>query len=684
MCQGVIKFSITYRKLSLTDLTMTTIEKFPQKYKSPLNLISMVVPIVFSVALLTILFPLPQPTIPVNLPFKAETMLTGAMIVILAWTMRTTAGGAYARHRDITLLRAIVFSIAVFIAWSGLSYSWGGIIDGAAHHTLLWSVYLSYFLVFTTLLRHDPSNRFIIATLSIVSIFLGALCIFDYLTLVDFKLNEGYVRIRYGKYAEMLATISPVIWALAVYSKRKLFALVFAAGAILSWMTIMLSLSKGAFIGGLIGFVVFFTGSLIFSPGVFRRRIAATAALWVVFTVGFQVFFSVASDVPATSDYITGSADPTRTTTAFRVFSWSLGRQMFADHWLVGVGADNFGIRLNESRIRYRLFHPDDPKDEPGEDYIFERAHNEPIQIAAELGIIGITFISIPFLIFIFYLVRCLFRKGHRSSPLLWASAAGMCAFAFSSMVSSFSFRSAQNGVVFFMIFAIGVNELSKKGRRSHDPSSRSIMTKRMYAACWILTLLMGGYCATKIVAEYHVDQAESTGDTVISHYHYDIARTVAPEYAGLHLSNAARNNADKEPEKAATNTRKAIKYGVGMAITYSALVKQQVTAGLFDDAEATFLESLAVYPRSIYLRTEFAVFLENRGRGDEAAKQLQIAKDQDLRKANGWYQLIKTGSVNAYYLSQKDDTIAPPAELEPQVAVADYVEPIPEATEGK
>ena len=663
---------------------MSILDRITLRSSAGSGIVALVVPILLSFALLTILFPLPQPTIPVNLPFKAETMLTAALIFILLFTLRSVKGDGFAQHRSDHIVRYIIFTIVAFIGWSGISYIWGGVFDGAAHHTLLWSVYLVYFLVFTALLRNDPKNRFIISTIAIVSIFLGGLCLFDYLTLADFKLNEGYVRIRYGKYGEMLAALSPIMWALAIYARKRAFKLIFAIGAIFSWMTIMLSLSKGAFLGGLLGFLLFFAGSLVFAPRVFRKRIAFAAVIWVVFTVGFQVFFSVTSDVPATTDYITGANDPTRSTTAFRVFSWGLGGQMFADNWIVGVGADNFGIKLNGSRIRYRLTKPDDPKDEPGEDYIFERAHNEPIQIAAELGVIGLILVFVPFVIFAAYFVRTLVKRRFRSSPMLWASAAGMCAFAFSSMVSSFSFRSAQNGVVFFMIFAIAVNELSKNERRSTGTARRFRITGPIYAACWAITLLMSGYCAAKIIAEYNVDQAEKTGDTVLSHYHYDIARTLAPEYAGLHLSNAARNTADNEPDKAAINTRKAIDNGIGMALTYSSLAKQQILAGLMDEAEATFEESLRVYPRSIYLRTEYAVFLEKQGRAADAERQFQISREVDLRNANGWYQLVKKGSVEAFYLAQTDETIAPPAELVPQDAVRNYVEPTPAASEAQ
>lgn len=645
-------------------------------------LVALIIPLILSVALLTILFTLPQPTIPTNLPFKAETMLSAALVLILAWTIRPWESKAFARNRDPQPLRIITFSIAGFILWSAVSYSWGGVFDGAAHHTFLWLVFLAYFLVFSSLLRTDPANRFIISVMAIVSIYIGILCIFDYLTLVDFKMSEGYIRIRYGKYAEMLATLSPMLWALTIYAKRRSIKFILAAGAVLSWMTVMLSLSKGAFLGSVLGFFVLFIGAILFSPKVFRRRIVIAAAIWIVFSVGFQAYFVISSDVPATTDYISGAADPTRGTTAFRVFSWALGRQMFNDHWLIGVGADNFAIRLTEARIRYRISNADNPKDEPGEDYIFERAHNEPLQIAAELGVIGLVLVAVPFILFAAYLIRHLFRKRDTFSPILWASVGGMAAFAFSSMVSSFSFRSAQNGVVFFMIFAVGVNELSKRGKRNR--SSGFSFSRPFYIGCWAAALLLGGYCVSKTVAEYHVDQAESTGDTEKAHYHYRIARAIAPEYAGLHLSAAARNMADNEPETAAVNTRLAITNGIAMALNYSALAKQQIAAGLTSDAEATFQEALSVYPRSIYLRTEYIVFLEKQGRSDDAVLQQQKAREIDLRNANGWYLLIKSGSVKAFTLSQTDESIVPPAELVPQPAVRDYLDPTPVPAEDQ
>jgi len=662
---------------------MANIETITSDKQKTGLLISLVLPLILSSALMSLLFVLPQPTITVNLPFKAEMFLTFALMATLVWAMRSRDETSFASNRDASLVRLVVFSVVAFILWSGASYLWGHVFDGAAHHTFVWSMYLAFFVVFSFMIRTDPANRKIASTLAIIAIFIGLLCIFDYLTLGDFTLNEGYVRIRYGKYGEMLITLTPMLWVYAIYAKKRWLQLVFALGAILSWSTAMLSLSKGVFLGGVIGFVVLFAGGLLFSSRIFRKRIAIAAAIWIVFTVGFQLFFSIASDIPSTTDYISGTNDPTRSTASFRLFSWGLARQMISDHWLIGVGADNFGVRLNDSRIQYRLTHPDYPLDEPGEDYIFERSHNEPLQIAAELGVIGIVLFALPFLIFCFYLVRSLKRKRYKLSLAFWASIAGMIGFAVNSMVSSFSFRSAQNGVAFFMIFAIGVNELSKISKSGTGAPAKFKFSGPLYAACWLSAALLGGYCALKVVAEYQVYLAEQTGDTVEAHEHFRIAKIADPEYAGLYLSNAARNNADNEPEKAAINTRRAIDFGVGMAITYSSLAKQQIAAGLMSEAEATFQEGLSVYPRSVFLRTEYTVFLEKQGRAVDAVRQLQISRDIDLGAANGWYQLVTKGSVDTYYLSQSDTSITPPAELVPQAGVYAYLDATPSAQEN-
>lgn len=633
-------------------------------------------PALLSIALLAILYRIPEPGIQVNQPFKVEFLLSLFLIAFLAVVGRRVSVSTYVRPVVSVAISWVIFG---FIVWSLLSAFWASSHSGVAHHTLLWSVYLIFFLILTDPDRAQLNTGFITTTFFLVAIVLGFLCLLDYASLPDWTSLEGDIRIRYGKYSELLATISPVLWAVAIYTRnrrRMLFAL---CVAVVSWVTVMLSLSKGAFIAGVIGFVVFFISSGLFSVKRFRKRVLVCAAIWLAATIAVQAGFSFLSSVPSTSSYITGAADPTRSTSAMRVFVWKVGRQMASDHPLMGVGADNFGLAFNKERIRYREKNPDNPAEEIAEDYIVERAHNEPLQVLTELGVVGLALFLLPIGILLFY---CLneFRIRRRFSPLLCAALAGMTAFIFSSMVSSFSFRAAQNGVAFFMVFALAVNEIGKRSRRKKLDAAPVPFLRTVYALCFVPVLLLIAFCSAKALAEYNAYQAERVEPhTDLEKSYFQTAVVFDPEYAGAYLSHALRTDAEGDPATAAQMTRKTIDHGLGIAPIYSQLAKEQERSGNADGALSTYRQALSIYPRSVYLRTEFVILLEGQGQTNEAREQSAIARSIDLRQANGWYAIIKDGSVAAFYRSKTNPDIAAPAELLPPSAVRQYVDKIPE-----
>jgi tetratricopeptide (TPR) repeat protein len=263
-------------------------------------------------------------------------------------------------------------------------------------------------------------------------------------------------------------------------------------------------------------------------------------------------------------------------------------------------------------------------------------------------------------------------------SPVLWASVAGMTAFALSSEFSSFSFRSAQNGVVFFMVLAVAVNEIAKSRKNKSDETNTHRLSGPIYLPGFLCTLLLAGFCAGKAFAEYQVYRAERSAAFDDAQAHFRAAVTADPEYAGAYLSNAARTFAEGDAAGAAILTRKAIDNGIGLSLTYSQLAKYQIAAHDPTGADKTFREALSIYPRSIFIRTEYVVFLENQGKLDEAAKHAAVARAVDIRQANGWYAIITKGSVAAFYDSQAHNDVTPPAELVPYDAVRQYVDKIP------
>ena len=196
------------------------------------------------------------------------------------------------------------------------------------------------------------------------------------------------------------------------------------------------------------------------------------AAAWVLLTIGFQFLFSISGSVPSTTDYITGNADKTRSTTAMRLFTWKVAGHMAENHLFFGVGADNFGLAFNTSRADLASKQPAAGGQEIAEDYVVERAHNELFQVLDELGIVGASLLIAVIIVFVTFLLKR-FRRNHlRLSPMLWATISGMAAFGCSSMVSSFSYRAIQNGIPFMMVFAIAIYQLSKPLKKRSSGSA--------------------------------------------------------------------------------------------------------------------------------------------------------------------------------------------------------------------
>ena len=190
-----------------------------------------------------------------------------------------------------------------------------------------------------------------------------------------------------------------------------------------------------------------------------------------------------------------------------------------------------------------------------------------------------------------------------------------MAAFLVSSLFSSFSFRSAKNGVVFFMVFAVAVHEIDKTFRQPKTGVNSRVFSRPVIVASWIAVLLLAAFSMSKVFAEYHLYRAERSREYNVAMEHFQAAVGVDPEYAGAYLTNASRASAEKDPGTAARLTRKAIDHGLGITAVYSQLAKQQTAAGDTIGVGATFREALSIYPRSVFIRSEFAVFLENQGK---------------------------------------------------------------------
>jgi O-antigen ligase len=569
-----------------------------------------------------------------------------------------------------TSQRVAVF-VTLFAVWGSISVLWAKSSSSVAHHTIVWVEYALFFALASEILRRGGRSFLIWTFLWFVAV-IGAVTMSDYLSMPDFKSMEGTLRLRYSAYGELLVAILPVLWLAASYMRRRRSWLIALLPAALGWTAAMLSLSKGVFIAGIAGSIFAFGSSLLFGKRIHRRRLVLTAGVWLALTIAVQAVFSLLTPIPATIDYISGKADKTRETSTARLFIWRTTVPLVRDHWLAGVGADNYGIAANEGRAEYRSVHPIDPPDEPISDFLVERAHSEPLQVLLELGVPGLILFAIPFALFAYVAIWTIVIKGRRPSLFFWAACGGMAAFAVSSMVSSFSFRIVQNGIAFFLIFAVAVFELSKTNKdRSHN-----LYLPRPLVACVLSVAIL--VLAAKGVAEYSFVGGDRSTDHSTGSELFSNALTLDPDYAAAHYRLSRINFENGDHSAAAKELRAAIAGGMGVVLTFSDLAECYEKAGDRDAEFSTFDEALRIYPRSVFLHVRYSVELDKTSRTAAADQQLAAARDIDKKQANGWYSLITRGSVRTFYDARTSDDMAAPAELAPDIAVIQYLDKNP------
>jgi len=447
----------------------------------------------------------------------------------------------------------------------------------------------------------------------------------------------------------------------------------------LGWVAIMLSLSKGAFLAGVSSFVLMFVLVAVFSRG-YRVRALKFAAVWLGLTIFFQLGFSYLMTVPSTVDYISGKADATRSTSSMRVFTWRIAEKMAYDNLLIGVGADNFGFRFNESRLAYARQHPTDTDLEIGEDFMFERAHNEPLQVLTELGVIGLTLFMMPFAIFAYWTARTIWQRRN-IPPVFLACVAGMTGFLMSSLVSSFSFRAIQNGLAFAIVFGLALRYLRRAGTQTQgrDPRPAGIDLLRTAKLATVGGLVLAGAfiflsgaAGVSRLYQLRAQTTESSGQqaTLLRN-----AIEWDDENAAAHSDYAMVLAGERDFDAAIRELRRSIDCGAGATQVYSILANLQTQAGEMPSAAKTMAEAVAIYPRSVFARVRYAQMLELEGNHSAVEIQIAAAKKIDQKQSNGWIALIRDGDAAAFQASLKDDTITPPADLRPYIAVFQFVD---------
>lgn len=208
------------------------------------------------------------------------------------------------------------------------------------------------------------------------------------------------------RYGEIMAIAGAFLMAKTLCQKaadplkERLF---YSAGAILVFAAIVLSRTRGAYLGFVVGFAALF----VFARGLRLKTLALTAAL--VATGLATAYFNPAIGTRFALTQKTAAAAPViEEAVNIRLELWQLGWKVFKTHPVLGIGPDNM-------KPKFRDFKPDLVFDA-----VWGSLHSLYIHQAAERGLLGLAALLFLFGSFLLLAVRNL--KKELNPYTLWAA----------------------------------------------------------------------------------------------------------------------------------------------------------------------------------------------------------------------------------------------------------------------
>jgi O-antigen ligase len=584
-----------------------------------------------------------------------------------------------------------LLAVTAFTAWVWLSALWSANPFSAANLASQWSAYTIFFALSVSTAARPRVSRLAFVTACLVVWILGVSCAVE--SWVGAALTDGNLRADLkpllrgsGGFGEMMAVAAPLFAALALYLRRPARAVVCGATAALAWLATLQSLERAPFIGGAAGLLLLFAFVLVkrnCRPRKPARAVALAAVLAAVFASQALPSTLSREDPTALTTTTLGRLQTNLKdddSTRARLLFWGVGFEMIRESPLLGVGANNYESAFPEARARFAERHPESPLVAMNEHLLVVYAHNEYVQLAAELGAVGLALFLLFAATLAYVFMRAL-RHPAKALPALGAGA-GMLAFAISSGASASSFRYFGGGLLFFFAASVvahvaaSVNASSVAARNSSltpnssltlSPRARRALTRFALAASLVVTCCVGLHATGTILH----GMAESSANRARAEQLYKASLVANGWSAQAHFGYGTWLYSQGRAAESLTHLRYAAAHGLNSSTCLARLAAAETEAGDASASEQTLALAVRVYPRSVFLRVRHALALEGAGRKEDAALEISAAELIDSRAAGGWRQLI-FNDIDAAIVAAKSDParVAMPGELQPEDAV--------------
>ncbi|MCA1591285.1 MAG: O-antigen ligase family protein [Acidobacteria bacterium] len=638
----------------------------------------------WSLALLAPHLPgLPRPSVS-GLPWRQELLLSFLLCLTLGLLLRRSDTQPDSLFNTPRIKLRLLFCGALFAAWMWLSATWAAHPPAAVHLAFQWSAYLIFLALLCGAVSRPRVVRASFKSLGAVIWILGIACAVESwfgAPLTDGNLRNDLKPIFRGSggFGEIMAVAAPLFAALALQQKRPRRALVCGATAVLAWLGTIQSLERAPFIGASVGLLLFFAVALL-KRNCRPRRLSRLGLLAAAFA-GVLILQALPLSSPSPLAASRDTSTLTRLQGGFshdanthvRLLFWGIGLEMLREHPWQGVGGNNYEVAYTEARAQFSARHPDSPLAGLNDYLLAVYAHNEYVQMLAELGIIG-------FSLFVFFAgalaltLRRALRHPTQALPALGAGA-GMLAFAISSGASASSFRYFGGGLLFFFAAAL-VARVAMSVHQCEQQAAHGLIllnAGRRLAVVWcaaVLSFAMICSFGTQAAGSMLHGLAQTSVDQTDAENFYKASLRFNQSSAATHYGYGMWLVGAGRMEESLPHLRYAVARGLNSSTCYAYLASAEDEAGDVKASEQTLGEAVRVYPRSVFLRVRHAAELVRAGRDEEAGMEMSAALLIDSRAARGWYQLIVNDIDAAIVAARNNRDIAMPGELQPEAAV--------------
>lgn len=576
----------------------------------------------------------------------------------------------------------LIAPLAALLVWQLVSLIWAPEWTEAARLSGLWFGFAVFFTAGYMVLR-SSSSWWLFYMLMAVILILSVSQFIEYWTYGGEMLGVFF---SHGITTELLALTLPLLIAVYLTAERRWLAVLSIVTAGAGGAAIILTLRRGAMIGLIVAAVILIVALIRgWMPRPERWRLAVVGVSLVIFLAGPLLF---------KRDYFLErmkSAFELRTATVGRVTDigltsrltkWLTAWEMGKDNAIIGVGHGGFPALYGP----YRRHFIENPRWErvakasEAEDYDEIRsplAHNEFLQIFAELGIIGL----LLFTLFWAGVGRLLWRARH-SAESFWVigSMAGLTAFAISSAMSAFSFRFSPGTIIAACVAAIGAAAARRSLKEAEDgeqeTAARSLPRMAVIGGLGVL-LIAGGLLilrARDVLASQKVQsrtdfqfslESPAINESLVRRYQR--ALDLDPANSGAHLGLGLLLYQMKRPAEAMPHVEYALRHSYSRPYAYLLLAFAAEANGDLGRAVQLIEESLASFPRSLVTRAAYVIMLEKTGRMDLAEAQKARLIEEGGRVAWSWLLALRLKSPRVEATAQREGLLRP-EELEPML----------------